>query len=405
MWSDMAGIGVSLGLHSGRAAQARAMIPAGVFPARQAALLDLSHITSTTGDVTFGDGEIHLGSNARITIDGDFTGHYWVHTVTKYVLGTHRPRFLGPTYQPEATRQADGMQTWQFPDATNQTSLDFVTGTGAQCALVGLQLVEMGEVLARPAKVVLALGQSLMECSSVALGMDRSFDFWPGARSLYIPGADYAGRGTLRGTPQAMHVPLQFNAIGNGVSPAAAFAQELLPFVPESHNLVMVAGARSQTSLVGDDGDWNPLASMADHAAYQNAVDLALQGLASLPAGSEIIGAIWAQGQGDIGPDFAAVYPPAFAAMRAQMQSDLGCGDIPWMILAPPPDGTATYQDIFRETQLNMDQDSGHALAQPGVHSVAHPPGYIEDGTHVSAWGSRVMGRLAARRFVTEGYL
>ena len=127
--------------------------------------------------------------------------------------------------------------------------------------------------------------------------------------------------------------------------------------------------------------------------------------MAGLPAGSEIIGALWAQGQGDHSRDFDQTYPPAFAAMRAQMQADLGIGDIPWIILGPPPDGDATLQDLFRETQVNMDQDSGHALAQTGVHTVNHPTGYITDGTHVSAWGSRVMGRLAARRFVAEGYL
>ena len=89
-----------------------------------------------------------------------------------------------------------------------------------------------------------------------------------------------------------MHVPLQFQSIGQGVSPAAAFAQELLPFLPESHNLVIAAGAWSQTSLVGADGDWNPAATSADKAAYQNAVDLATAGLANLPVGSEVVGAL-----------------------------------------------------------------------------------------------------------------
>lgn len=396
---------MSAGIQAGRAMRARGQMPAGVLPIRQANLQDMSHVSSTTGDVTFGVNEIHMGANARITIAGNFSGNLWVHTVTRDVSGTYRARFLAPTYAPEGTRQLEGMQTWKFPNASGQGSLDFLTGTNSSLTLLGLQVVDMGDVLAKPAKVVLALGQSLMECSTVALGVNRSFDCWPSARCLYLPGADYAGRGTTRAEAHAMHVPLQFNAIGNGVSPAAAFAQELMGFVPESHSLVLAAGAWSQTSLVGSDGDWNPSATTADRAAYQNAVDLVTDGLAGLPAGSEVIGALWAQGQGDHSASFDADYPPAFAGMRAQMESDLGIGQIPWIILGPPPDGVAMYQDIFRQTQLNMDQDSGHPLAQTGVHTVDHPTGYIEDGTHVSAWGSRVMGRLAARRFVAEGYL
>lgn len=401
----MLDLGVSIGQSAGRAAQARARMPAGLLPIRQATLQDMSHVTSTTGDVTLGDGEILMGANSRVTIAGNFSGNLWVHSVTADVTGTTRARFLSPTYMPEGTRQAEGMQTWKFPAANNQGSLDFLTGSNSSCRLLGLQVVDMGDVLAKPAKVILALGQSLMECSSVSLGVNRSFDYWPGARCLYLPGASYAGRGTTRAEPHAMHVPLQFQSIGQGVSPAAAFAQELLPFVPESHNLVIAAGAWSQTSLVGADGDWNPAATTADRAAYQNAVDLVTEGLANLPAGSEVIGALWAQGQGDYSATFDADYLSAFAAMRNQMQVDLGTGAIPWLILGPPPDGVAIYQDLFRETQQSMDQDSGHALAQPGVHTISHPTGYIEDGTHVTAWGSRVMGRLAARRFIAEGYL
>ena len=398
----MVDLGVDLGL---RAEQTRAQMPAGILPIRQASLLDMSHITSTSGDVTFGVGEIQMGPSSRVTISGTFSGNLWVHTVTKDQSGTCRARFLSPTYQPESTRQAEGMQTWKFPAASGHGAVDFLTGSTGSCTLLGLQVVDMEDVLAKPAKVVLALGQSLMECSSVALGVNRSFDMWPGARCLYLPGADYSGRGTTRAEPHAMHVPLQFQSIGQGVSPAASFAQELLPFVPDSHSLVIAAGAWSQTSLVGTEGDWNPAATSADRAAYQNAVDLVTASMANLPAGSEIIGALWAQGQGDLGPSFAQDYPPAFAAMRAQMESDLGTGAIPWLILGPPPDGVATFQAQFAETQQNMDQNSGHASAQSMVHTITHPPGYIEDGTHVSAWGSRVMGRLAVRRFVSEGYL
>lgn len=399
------GIGIGLGAQADREAETRGRMPAGILPNRQATLRDMSHISSISGDVTFGDGEIHMGAQSRVTINGNFSGNLWVHTITRDTEGSHRARFLAPTYQAESARQADGMQTWKFPNATAQGQLDFVTGSNARCTLMGIQVVDMDAVLQKPAKVVLALGQSLMECNVEALGVDRRFDHWPSARCLYLPGFTYSGRGTTRAEAHALHVPLQFRSVGNGVSPAAGFAQELMPFVPESHSLVIAAGAWSNTSLVGDDGDWNPVATSADRTAYGDAVSLIQDGMAGLPAGSEIIGALWAQGQGDHSPDFDQTYPPAFAAMRAQMQADLGIGDIPWIILGPPPDGDAILQDLFRETQSNMDQDSGHALAQPGVHTVNHPTGYITDGTHVSAWGSRVMGRLAARRFVAEGYL
>ena len=95
-------------------------MPAGILPIQQATLQDMRHVTSTTGDVTLGDGEILMGANSRVTIAGNFSGNLWVHSVTADVTGTKRARFLSPTYMPEGSRQAEGMQTWKFPAASNQ---------------------------------------------------------------------------------------------------------------------------------------------------------------------------------------------------------------------------------------------------------------------------------------------
>ncbi|WP_370231469.1 hypothetical protein, partial [Cognatishimia sp.] len=84
-----------------------AVLPAGILPMSQATLQDMSHVTSTTGDVTFGKSEIHMGPNSRVTIAGSFSGNLWVHSITKDVSGTMRARFLSPTYQPEGIRQPD----------------------------------------------------------------------------------------------------------------------------------------------------------------------------------------------------------------------------------------------------------------------------------------------------------
>ena len=104
-------IGIGLGAQADRAAEARGRMPAGILPNCQATLRDMSHISSISGDVTFGDGEIHMGAQSRVTINGNFSGNLWVHTITRDTEGSHRARLLAPTYQAESTRQADGMQT------------------------------------------------------------------------------------------------------------------------------------------------------------------------------------------------------------------------------------------------------------------------------------------------------
>ncbi|MDC0738512.1 sialate O-acetylesterase [Cognatishimia sp. SS12] len=401
----MIDLGSDISIRAGQAARQRSNIAPGLLPIRAASLKDSSHLVDTSGSVSFAPGQVTLGELSGAGDSANYEGHIWVHTEVSNLSGTYRPRFLSPVYAPESTRTRDGLQTWKFPAASAQTGLELITGTGGAATLGTFQAYQMDDILSRPAYVIVAGGQSLMECSHNAYGIDPAHDFWPGPRCLCVPGYSYAGFGTTRGALHAMHAPLLFKSQSSGVSPAIAFAQELMPFVPESHNLVIVCAAYSATTLVGSDGDWNPAGSGQNVDAYQNAVDLIADTMAALPAGSEIKAWLWAQGQGDLSPTMDVAYPAAFAAMRNAMESDTGSGQVPWMLFGPPPDATSIHTDLFVETFANMDQDSGHATAQPMAHTVAHPPGYMEDAAHVTAWGSRVMGKLVARRFIEEGYL
>lgn len=400
----MIDLGTSIGIQAGRAAAARSFVQAGRLPNRKASLKDTSHLTPM-GDVVMAPEAIELGAQSRVTHNEVLDGEIWVHTVLDELTGNHRARMQSPYYAPESTRSQPGMQTWKFPNANNQQGLDVICGTGSAGTLRSFQAYDMQEVLSRPAKVIVAAGQSLMECSHNAYGVDPKLDYWPGPRCLCIPGYTYAGFGTTRGEVHSMSAPLMFKSIGVGVSPAVSFAQEIMPFVPETHNLVIICAAYSSTTLVGPDGDWNPDGVGQNVAAYQNAVDLVNLGMSNLPEGSEIIGWLWAQGQGDLAADMNATYPPAFAAMRAAAEAATGTAQVPWMLFGPPPDADSIHTQVFTQMYADMDQDSGHSSAQPLAHSIEHPPGYIEDGVHVTAWGSRVMGKLAARRFISEGYL
>ncbi len=401
----MIDLGTSIGIEAGRGQRARSFVQPGLLPIRNATLKDTSHLVTAVGDVTFGEGSVSIGAGSRVTDDRTYDGEIWAHSVVEDLVGNHRARMLSPYYAPEVLRTRGGMQTWNVPNAVAQGGLDMFMGTASSGRLTRFQAYDMADVLTRPAYVIVAAGQSLMECSYNAFGIDPALDYWPGPRCLCIPGYSDGGYGATRGELHSMNAPLLFKSMSSGVSPAIAFAQEVMPFVPDTHNLVIICAAYSSTRLIGDDADWNPDGVGQAVDAYQNAVDLVNLGMSRLPAGSKIAGWLWAQGQGDLSATMDSAYPPAFAAMRAAAEADTGSGQVPWMLFGPPPDAASIHAERFVQTYENMDQDSGHAAAQPMAHTVTHPPGYIEDGTHVTAWGSRVMGKLAARRFIQEGYL
>lgn len=362
-----------------------------------------------TGTVTHANQKFSLSASSRVTLNiAALNGEHWVYTNQKVNAGTFRARFLSPTYSPEATRNVSGGQIWKFPAVPGSTSFDFLTGAGADVELEAVQIFDMAEILARPCDVYIAMGQSLMACSTSSLGLDEALDGWDSTRLLQWPGKTYAGRGTVRNEINACAAPLQMgdnephSAICSGVSPAVAFMKGIEPGTAPGRNAIIICAAISGTGLTAADAPWNSKGS--NPFAYNNAVALTNAAMAALPAGSKIKGVLWAQGEADTSADMSN-YPPAFASTRSDFETAVNGGEqLPWIIIAGPPNATRANQAHFIQTQLNMDQASGHAFAQSLVHTVERPVADMEDSTHPAASNQRAAGAIAAARFRSEGY-
>lgn len=189
----------------------------------------------------------------------------------------------------------------------------------------------------------------------------------------------------------------------SGVSPAISFAKHIENSTAAGRNVVIVSAAISGTGLTASDAPWNSGGS--DPFAYNNAVTLTNAAMAALPVGSEIKGVLWAQGEADTSSDMSG-YSTSFASMRSAFETAVNSGtQLPWIIIAGPPNATRANQAHFIQTQLNMDADSGHATAQTKVHTVERPIAAMEDSTHPAAENQRAAGKLAAELFIEKGYL
>lgn len=268
-----------------------------------------------------------------------------------------------------------------------------------------IQPVDMTQLLAQPTDIYIAAGQSLMASEASSIPPDPDKDHWV-PRCLYLPGASVSTYGTQADQVAACAAPLQMSTISQGVSPALHFARAVERATPQGRTVTILACAQSGTRLVGDDAEWNPAGNVgAGGTRYAAMRDRALAAVAAT-AGNAVKGLIWAQGESDRAADMDTTYPPAFAAMLAQLRSDLGQPALPAIILGPMPDDATATQPLFIETQERLDQDSGHATAIAGVHYVARQSGFLSaDGTHPEPEGNRLAGKAAGQRFIAEGYL
>lgn len=376
----------------------------GVLADAVAQLIDTSGFTTGSGTITFNKSSITIGGSSRATLVGDsYTGNYWMQTVTTSADSTYRPRFLSPTYAPESTRQSAGPQVWKFP-TTASTTLDVLTGVGDGIELDAIQVTEMTDTLANPCDVYVAMGQSLMASSTSSVGTNNELDGWHDKRLLYIPGRTYSAFGMTRGEVHALTVPMQHGSNdigvsnGIGVSPAHAFGKEMLASLGAGRNIVIIAAAISGTGLTAADAPWNSDGS--DPYAYDNAVTLTNDAMAALPVGSTLKGVLWAQGEADTSVDMSN-YAPAFAAMRSDFETAVHGGvQLPWVIIAGPPNATRNNQAHFIQTQLDMDADSGEASSQALVYTVERPIAVMEDSTHPGPVNQREAGKIAALRMM-----
>lgn len=380
------------------------MFPSGGLLSGPQSLLDnQSMITASTGTITQWPDRVTLGASSSITYGGfgPKTGNFWITTVVDMVVdqsGAYRPRWLNPTYNPEALRSREGYMTWKFPSVAASTDLNFLTGAGFLGDLLGMQVYDMAAILAQPADVYIAAGQSNMACTDNSFGIDMQRDVWMDRRILYFPQTSQASYGAVAGQPHACVPPLHTNGQAAGVSPAYTFVNDLLSITSAGRNIVLIQAAQGGTGLVAPDAAWNSRGSSP--TAYNACVSQVNTAMAALPVGSTIKGVLWAQGESD---SVAALptYPGIFANMRSDMETAISSGQVPWILLLPPPDASRPNQQTLIDMQTKMDVNSGDATAQPKLYVVARSPGYMEDTTHTTAAGQRDAGRKAAAKFKT----
>ncbi len=383
-------------------------LPAGLFDAATAGFDDMtdwtldpdwSAITSAVQKVA--------GTTSRFVTSADLTipsGDIWASfTVRDATAGTVGVQLQGPfANNPFSTRLA-AQHVARFASAGHiRTRLN--ANSTFDGTIDDYQLVDMSAILAQPADIYIAAGQSQIACESSGGDIDPDKDFWVD-RCLYMPGSTNSALGAVFGEVHACVAPLQMGAVSTGVSPATTFAREIEKSTAAGRSVMILACAQGGTRLIGADAEWNPAGSTGAGATlYNKMVSMAGTALA-LNAGNQIKALIWGQGESDRGPSMDTTYPPAFTSLLSNLRSDLSLPGLPVILIGPEPDDTNTNQALFIDTQEKLDEDSGDATALTGVHYVARPSGYLSgDGTHPVAEGHRIAGRLAAARYVAEGY-
>lgn len=380
----------------------------GILPEDEAALDTQTHITNLIGsNVTLIPGGVDFGESSQIQIRnvGPFTGEFWGYTEANMTSasGAAGMRLLSPTYAPNGVRSRGGPQTWKFPAANGNVIISYYTGGIREEILERIQLVDMASTLAQPWDIYLAMGQSNMAATTVALDIDADKDGWSDKRLLAWPGSSNDLYGQVRDEVTALHAPLQSGPsttaaadIGytHGVSPAIAFGKRILADTDPSRNVCVVGASWSGVNLTQSDSGWKHDSS--DPFAYDWAVARAQACLAAAPAGSVIKGVIWGQGEGDV--NYMDLYPAAFADLKSNFETDIGSGPIPWVICNGLPDGASSKQGEYLQTMREMDANSGHANSQPLVYTVERDDGHVTDGTHSDAEGNRIVGVRAAVR-------
>ena len=384
-------------------------------------LLTEAASVSLTGDVVQNGSSFDFAGTAisRVTYGGLSlsSGTWWARGIISDELpGSARVRGLSATYDPLALRARGFHQVYRLPDLEGSSSVDFLASSNFDSTLESLVLVDQTQALSQPWDIWVLAGQSNIAASTTSLPLDKDADGWNDQRLIYVPGStNLSTHGAEQDVIDAMRGPLMMNAISggayvtdpamNGVSPAIRFGQDAVKAMPLTRSLCLVAAAISGTALEGADAAWNPDGSTGDGAlAYDNMIARVNAALAAAPSGSRLRGVIWAQGEGDTSADMSS-YPAAFAAMRARAETAWGRGQVPWIILLPPPDASRANQDEFLRVQRAMATGSGGPEEQPLCYTVERPAGYMEDSTHVTAAGQRLAGAALAARAIALGFV
>lgn len=389
----------------------------GVFSLDAANLVDQSHIIHS-GTSPDGAGML-LGDGSNGLPQFDFStpaSNVWVSCITtkndEFAGTSYRARLLSPNLDggQSTNRNRSGNQVFKIAGQVSSTKIGLVSSADYG-RLEYLQAVNMDAVLAMPCDVYIAAGQSNMATTTNGLGLDLSLDAWTDPRLLYAAGATNQNYGVSLGSIEALRAPLQAAAesggavistgFSSGVSPAVAFGKTILHSTPEDRAVCVIMAAVGGTTLIGADQQWAP-----GGVAHSHAEAVIAAAMANLPAGSEIKGALWAQGESDVNVADLSPYPEAWAAMRADFEatwqtSGWAAGQVPWVIGTTPPDstlvGSSTGNTAADLTEMQRELATGGNTGQPRVAVVERIAGVEADGFHATAQSNRDLGyRMAA---------
>ncbi|MEM9050298.1 MAG: sialate O-acetylesterase [Pseudomonadota bacterium] len=276
-----------------------------------------------------------------------------------------------------------------------QTTLRFQAQASWEGTLDNVRVYDLSAISALPADIYGLWGQSNIVGTD---GGDPSFldavhpMIWAWARD------DDTNYGITAGALNAAYDPLMH--AGNGqrdVGPGMAFANAMLVNAAGARRIVIVCAGEPNTRLSTGAATWAaPTGANYDEAltAMQDCKD-------ALPAGSEIKGIVWSQGESDYAAHGTA-YAAAFAAMVADARSQLALANLPFVILGTDPDEDAANGGTLQATQVLLDEDSGDATAIERVKYVPTPAGYrvAPGSSHMTGEGHRIRGWNAAAKMI-----
>lgn len=386
----------------------KSIIP-GVLPEAQADFVDLSNWNIGASWTDLGGALQKTPSAAQEAIQSDTitipAGDIWVtYTVKNATAGVTGVQLQGPFQNSPMQNKATAQHIARFTSG-GHTRVRAYGNNSFDGTIDDIQVVDMTSILAQPADIYIAAGQSLIASENTSLPIDPDKDFW-NARCLYVPSFSNNTYGTTAGVRTGCVAPLQMYSTSQGVSPATTFARWIEPNTPAGRSILILGCAHGGTRIVGNDAEWNPDATVGDGASLYDNMTTRIDDALALNPGNVLKGMIWGQGESDRSNSMDTDYPPAFANMLSTLRATYSVPSLPVMLIGPMPDDTTNTQPLFIATQEKLDQDSGDATAIPGVHYIARPAGYMSgDGTHPIAEGNRIAGRLAGQRLIAEGYL
>ncbi len=306
----------------------------------------------------------------------------------RHVSGSAQIQFGGGFAQNAQGASLVGSHVRELTAAAAGSTIVRFTGTGGLDGDVdNLQVFDVTELKARRAHIVILAGQSNMVGSSTdfpELGVD-SYD----TRVLMLPGVSNNTWDIDAGVVKLASDPLNHyhisNVVSNGVGPGMSIARHLADYVSEDECILLVCCAHSGSGLVGSGALWNPT-STASPNAYDNAVSMIQTAMARNGGDIGQVMMFWSQGETDAGATQTAAYAADWAAMYAQLKTDIGVSSLPTVIMGLLPDTSDSRYDALNTVQAGLATD-------PDVTFVPGPTGFNSgDDVHYTREGNRQRG-------------